>query len=133
MSDYGTLQVRAFRASEALPIENALVKVTGSGEDNGDIQISQLTDSDGITPEIKLSAPPPALSMSPNAAAQPYSTFDVEIIKEGYYVKKILNVPIFSNIKATLPIEMLPFAYSEKGNVIQLNNINSVIRENDNL
>jgi hypothetical protein len=133
MPDYGVIQVRTFRASEALPIKNASVKITGSDEHNTDIQISELTNSDGITPEIRLPAPSASLSMFPNAASQPYSNFDVEIVKEGYYPKKILNIPIFAGIKAVLPIEMIPLVYSENGDIKPLNNLNSVIYENDKL
>ena len=133
MLDYGAMQVRVFRASEALPIQNASVKITGSDEYNGDIQISLLTDNDGVTPTVNLPAPPPELSRSPGAKSQPYSTFDVEIVKAGYYPKKIISIPIFAGIKAVLPIEMIPLSYSETGDVIRLENLNSVIFENEML
>ena len=133
MPDYGIIQIRAYRASEALPIQNAAVKITGSGEYNSDIQISQLTDNDGITPEIRVPAPAASLSTSPNASSQPYSVYDVEIAKEGYYPKRIVNIPIFAGIKAMLPIEMIPLAYSEDGKVIPLDNLNAIIYENENL
>ena len=132
-TDFGTIQIRAFEASEALPIQNATVKITGSDEYNRDIQISQLTDSDGMTKAIPLPAPPANLSMSPGAVLEPYSVFDVEIVKDGYYPKRIFNVPIFAGIKAMLPIEMLPLTYNKDGSIIQLKGLNSIIYENENL
>ena len=131
--EYGIMQIRTTRASEALPLEGALVKITGSGEDNTYVKYSEITNQDGLTKELKLPTPSKSLSMSPNATAIPYSVFDVEIVKDGYYPKKIVNIPIFSGIKAVLPIEMIPLAYSENGEIIHLKNLNSIIYENQHL
>ena len=128
-NDYGILQVRVYRASEALPIENAVVKIVGSGEYNSEIIISRLTDMDGLTEEITLPTSNVNLSLSPNPPSAPYSVFDVEIIKDGYYPKKIFNIPIFSTTKAVLPIEMIPVAYDNSGQIIPLENLNSIIYE----
>ena len=130
-NDYGILQIRVYRASEALPIRNAVVKITGADEYNTDIMISELTDIDGLTKEIPLQTPARYLSLSPNPASSPYSVYDVDITKAGYYPKKIFNVPIFAQTKASLPIEMIPVAYDQNGAVIPLENLNSVIYEND--
>lgn len=133
INDFGTLRIRLFEASEALPIENAVVRITGSSEYNSDVQISLLTDNNGLTEEVKLPAPKTSLSLSPAPPDEPYSVFDVEIIKEGYYLKSITNVPIFAGIKATLPIVMIPMSYYENGTLIPLDNLNSTIYENENL
>ena len=130
-SDYGTLQIRAYRASEALPIHNAVVKIVGAGEYNTEIMISKLTDHDGLTEEIALPTPNISLSLSPSPPSVPYSVFDIDVVKEGYYPKKIFNVPIFAGAKAVLPIEMIPVAYDENGAVIPIKNLNSIIYENN--
>ena len=130
-SDYGTLQIRAYRASEALPIHNAVVKIVGSGEYNTEIMISKLTDHDGLTEEIALPTPNISLSLSPSPPSVPYSVFDIDVVKEGYYPKKIFNVPIFAGAKAVLPIEMIPVAYDEDGAIIPIKNLNSIIYENN--
>ena len=130
-TDFGALQIRAYRASEALPIQDAVVKIVGSGEYNSEIMISRLTDVDGLTDEMRLPTPSKSLSLAPSPPAVPYSVFDVEIVKEGYYPKKIFNVPIFAGVKASLPIEMIPIAYDESGSIIQIKNLNSVIYENN--
>ena len=130
-NNYGTLQVRAYRASEALPVENAIVKITGADEYTSDVMLSRITESDGLTEEVHLPTPSIDLSLSPHPAQSPYLTFDVDIVKEGYYPKKIFNVPIFAGIKAMLPIEMIPVAYDTDGKIIPLENINSIIYENN--
>ena len=130
-TDYGTLQIRTYRASEALPIHNTVVKIVGSGEYNSEIMISRLTDVDGLTEEIPLPTPNKSLSLSPSPPSVPYSVFDVDVVKEGYYPKKIFNVPIFAGTKAVLPIEMVPVAYDENGAVIPIKNLNSIIYENN--
>ena len=129
----GSLQIRTYTASGALPVKNAVVTIRGSGEYNTDVQYSLLTDNDGITPEITLPAPDKRYSTSPGAAEAPYSVFDVTISRDGYYPKKITNVPIFASTKATLPIEMIPLTYLEEGGISPLENLDSIIFENENL
>lgn len=130
-TDQGILQVRVYRASEALPIPNAIVRIMGADEYSSDVKISKLTDSDGTTEEIKLPTPGISLSLTPSPPSAPYSVFDIDVTKEGYYPKKIFNVPIFAGTKASLPIEMIPIAYNGNGDIIQIENLNSVIYEND--
>lgn len=126
-------RARIFTASNAIPLENTIVRIRGGGENYRDIQYSLLTDVDGLTPIVYLPAPDKALSLSPSPSEYPYSVYDVEIIKEGYYPKKILDVPLFDSVMAVLPIEMIPLAYLEDGTLIQLKNINSVVTENPRL
>ena len=132
-TDFSIMQIRTFTASEALPLEGASVKIIGSGEENRDVKISQITDSDGLTNVVRLPAPSTSLSMSPSSKSIPYSVYDVEITKIGYYPKRIYNVPLFSGTKAMLPIEMIPISYAEDGSPIPIQNLNSVIYENEHL
>ncbi len=129
----GQLQARIFTASDALPIENATVKIKGAGENYRDIQYSLLTDVDGITKVVTLPTPSKNFSLSPSAAEFPYAVYDVEIAKEGYYTKRIHDVPIFDSIKAILPIEMLPLIYNSDGEIVKIENIDSTITENPRL
>ena len=61
-NSYGILQIRAYRASEALPVENSIVKITGADEYSSDIRISRITGSDGLTEEVRL--PTPSIDLS---------------------------------------------------------------------
>ncbi len=129
----GELRVKAYTASQAIPLENVVVRIMGAGEENSEIQYSVLTDRDGNTDSIPLPAPPASYSASPGAPEAPYFTYDVTLIKDGYYIKTISNVPIFANINAQLPIEMIPLSFEKDGSIQRQDNINSIIYENENL
>jgi len=129
----GSIRIRAYAASGALPIEGVLVKIYGADEYNRDVMYSLITDVDGVTKEISLPAPSESLSTSPSAAESPYSVYNIELTKAGFYSKRIDNVPIFADTTAILPIEMIPLTYTFNGYVVPQNNLNSVIYENENL
>ena len=57
-SGKGSLIVKASTASGAIPLENVTVVIQGLDSDNSDTLISLVTDRDGITPRVELSAPP---------------------------------------------------------------------------
>ena len=130
---YGNIKIRTYIASGAFPAEDVLVKIYGTDDYNKDVQHSALTDADGITKTYPLPAPLTEYSLSPGANEKPYAVYNVELFKDGYYPKRIDNVPIFSGTTAFLPIEMIPIAYTENGAVIPESNLNSVIYENENL
>lgn len=129
----GNIRVRTYVASGAIPIDGVLVKIYGTDDYNKDVVYSLLTDKDGITKEVSLPAPPRAYSSAPGAKESPYSVYNVEITKNGFYPKRIDNVPIFNGVNAVLPIEMIPLVYDENGSVIRQNNLNSVVYENEHL
>ena len=131
--NFGSMRIRTYAASGAIPIDGALVKIYGIDDYNGDVAYSLLTDADGITRAVSLPAPPKAYSSAPGAKENPYSVYNVEIAKEGFYPKRIDNVPIFNGISAVLPIEMIPLSYNSDGTVIRQSNLNSTIYENENL
>ena len=131
--DFGNIKVRTYAASGALPIEGVLVKIYGSDENNRDSVYSLITDENGITKELSLPAPPRAYSSAPGANESPYSVYNVELTKNGFYPKRIDNVPIFNGINAILPIEMIPLSYGTDGSVIKQGNLNSTIYENEHL
>ena len=129
--NYGTLQIRSYTASGALPVKDAVVKITGAEESNSYIQYSILTDSDGITKQIALPTARKEYSLSPNPKEAPYSIYDATISKEGYYTKSIKSIPIFEFTNAFLPIEMIPLSYDENGKIHDLSNINTTVYENE--
>ena len=129
----GKIHIKTYTADEALPVSDTLIKIYGTDDYNKDIKYSLITDSNGITEEISLPAPAKNYSTSPGAKEAPYAVYNVELAKDGYYPKRIDNVPIFSDTTALLPIEMIPFSYDKEGLVIPNKNLNSIIYENDKL
>lgn len=104
----GTLTVRAYAASEAIPIEGVSITVKGSDEVSNEVFYSLETDVDGITPTVILITPSIDYSLTPNSPEQAYSTYDITAAKDGYQTKTIRNVAIFAERSAVLPINMIP-------------------------
>ena len=130
---YGNIRIRTYTAGGALPVEGTVVRIYGTDDYNKDIKYSLVTDSNGITEELSLPAPAKTFSTSPGAKESPYSVYNIEITKNGYYPKRIDNVPIFSGTTAVLPIEMVPLSYTSDGSVSPNNNLIAVIYDNDKL
>ena len=129
----GEIRIRTYTAAGALPVEGTIVKIYGTDDYNKDVRYSLLTDSNGVTEKISLPTPLKEYSMHPGPGESPYSVYNVELAKEGYYPKRIDNIPIFSDTNALLPIEMIPLSYTESGDIIPNDNLNSTIYENENL
>jgi hypothetical protein len=129
----GQIRVRTYTAGGALPVEGTVVKIYGTDDYNKDVKYSLITDSNGITDRIALPAPMKDYSMHPGAKESPYAVYNAELIKDGYYPKRIDNIPVFSGTNALLPIEMIPLAYDEGGTVIPNGTLDSIIYENENL
>ena len=126
-TEYGTLAVSA-EGGGAIPIPDATVRIRGADEENRFTEYSLVTDRDGITDRVSLPAPPRSLSLAPGAPEKPYASYDVEIIKEGFYTKRILGAAIFAGIDADIPVVMLPLGVGDDGGVITL-----TVTENERL
>lgn len=107
-------------AGAALPVSDAVVRIRGADEENRFIEYSLLTDVDGVTPPISLPTPPKVASLSPRAPESPYSSYEVEIVKSGYYTKRLVGLAMFSGIDTILPIDMIPLGEGELGGVLNL-------------
>ena len=106
----GFLIVKVSSASGAIPIENASVIVQGKDQDNQNILLSFLTNSDGLTPKITLPAPSKELSEAPAPSSRPYSTYNIEVFKDGYYPQHYNGVPIFQNVTAIQNANVIPIS-----------------------
>ena len=106
----GYLIVKVSSANGAIPIENAVVIVQGKDESNQNILISLITDRDGLTPIINLPSPNAELSESPSPTSQPYSLYNIDVFKEGYYPQHYNGVPIFEGITAVQNAHIIPFS-----------------------
>ena len=127
-NEYGRIRIRAYTASDALPIEDAKVYLYGSDDIGKDTKYILYTDNDGITETVLLPAPKTSYSQSPHPKEQPYSTYNVEVSKNGYYDKILYNVVVFSGIDAELPVNMIPY---NDGQDYPHGNVNGYITENE--
>jgi len=104
----GIMNVFVSSAGGAIPIENAIVHLRGSSDENQDYEASFLTDNDGLVEGIILPTPPRSLSLLPSPSDVPFGLYDVKVMARDHYEQKIYNVPIFSGVRSTLPVNLIP-------------------------
>ena len=78
----GSLQINVVSALGMIPIENATVTISITGDPDSPIE-TLTTDNSGQTPIVELPAPAPALSRTPSEE-QPYSEYNIQVSAEGY-------------------------------------------------
>lgn len=122
----GALRIRAYTAGGALPVKDAIVRISGADEDNGHIVYSLRTDRDGQTDLISLPAPSAEYSLTADPRQFPYSTYDLVISLGGYLTREIKGISVFSGINSVLPINMIPGSEEIKEDYPR-GNINTVI------
>ena len=102
----GYLKVQTVTADGAFPLSGAVVIITDS---EGNSVASLRTDDSGLTQTVSLFAPSAALSQTPeNGGALPYSTYTIEISKDGYYPVEDYSVPVFDGITSIQRTNMIP-------------------------
>lgn len=129
LTEFGTLVVNVGVANEARPVAGAIVRITGADEDNLEIRRTLLTDRDGVTGKIKLPAKNRDYSLSPGSAETPYSRYDIEIQRRGFYTKRISGIAVFSGVESIQIVSMIPSS-KDKAEYFPDGNINATIPEN---
>ncbi len=127
----GTLVINASAAGGAFPISKAVVKITGSVEENRDVEYSILTDIDGVSEHIPLPAPSRELSQSPGAKEPSYALYNIQISAPGYYTKQVFDVAVFEGTETVLPVNMIPSEVHKNGVTYPRNNLNTFVSENE--
>lgn len=131
--DFGTISVITTLANSSLPIEGTLVRVRGAEEENAFIDYSVVTDIDGITEKIRLPAPSLSYSLAPSSPEIPYGLYNVEVRNQGFYTKIIENIPVFSGINTSLPVNMIPSPIHKNNIEYPRDTLDTFIEENENL
>lgn len=107
--EIGYLVVRVSTALGAIPLENATVNIRGNTEDSSGILYSLLSDRDGLTQKVSLPSPPRDLSEHPGEGI-PFSSWNVDVFKEGYVPVSFQNVPVYSSIVSVQPAVLVPIS-----------------------
>jgi hypothetical protein len=102
--EYGKLKIRLMAGSSSTPVKNATIEIASSGNPDQTIEVLK-TDSDGITDNIELEAPPFEYSQAPTDN-QPYSEYNLKVTAEGYNDRIITGVQIFSERNGIQNIEL---------------------------
>ena len=106
-SSVGYLTVMVSTARGAIPLEGAIVNIRNDDIENSEIIFSLLSDRDGKTPKVALSTPPKENSDTPGGAPA-FSTYNIDVFKEGYIPLFFHNVPIFPDVISIQPAVMVP-------------------------
>lgn len=109
----GYLTVRVSTARGAIPLSGATVNIRGGEDDNSSVIYSLISDGDGRTPRVSLPTPPKENSDRPGGGVA-YSTYNVDVFKEGYIPLYFHNVPIFPSVISVQPAVMIPAVSTEK-------------------
>lgn len=101
----GYLTVHTRTGNDALPVEEAHVLVS---DENGVLQYETYTDSNGDTELLALPAPDAALTLDPNYRQPAYSSWNVEVEKDGFVSPHIRGVEVVDTQTSILPVQMEP-------------------------
>ena len=103
----GYLVVRVSTARGAIPLADAQVRIRGESSEDSGILYALRSNQDGLTSKVALSTPPLSNSDSPQGGI-PFSTYGVDIFKDGYTPLFFQNVPIFPGVVSVQPAVMVP-------------------------
>ena len=122
MEGVGYLVVHVTTARGAIPLEGAAVHIrTNEDADTtprADILYATTTNRDGNTERIPLAAPPREATMKPSEVP-PFSTYHLEVRREGYGMQSFVALPIFSGITSVQPVDLIPLPEDGTGNVLR--------------
>lgn len=116
--DQGKLRISVLSAIRNIPIENATVDISYTGEPDSIIERLR-TDVNGQTPEIILPAPPLDYSMEPSEY-QPYSEYNFRIQAENFESVDISGAEILPEVTALQTARMNALTPNQQFEVITI-------------
>lgn len=102
----GRLQVNVTANIGLIPIQNANITISYTGDPNDTIE-TLTTDSSGQTDTVSLDAPPLAYSLTPNSP-MPYSEYTLNVTAPGYEPVTVSGVEVLPDVTALQNIRMVP-------------------------
>jgi hypothetical protein len=101
------------------PIDGASVSISYVGDPQDTLE-QLTTDSNGMTEEIDLAAPPRSYSEYPLSDVQPYSEYNLIITAPGYEPTTISGSEIFSGELSIQPVRLNPVLPNASASVINI-------------
>ena len=103
--DQGRLQINVTANVGLIPIQNASITISYTGEPDSAIE-TLTTDSSGQTESVTLNAPPLEYSLTPNSP-MPYSEYTLTVNAPGYEPVTVSGVEVLPEVTAMQNIEMV--------------------------
>ncbi len=116
-TDEGSLQVNVETPSGRLPIEDAQVTISYTGEPGSTIE-EVSTDASGQTEQVELRTPPLEFSMEPSEQ-QPYAEYTVQVSAKGYIPVNISGIQVLPGEMSVQRVRLVP----EEAELNPVNNI----------
>ena len=110
--DQGRLQINVTANVGLIPIQNANITISYTGEPDSTIE-TLTTDSSGQTETVTLKAPPLEYSQTPNSP-MPYSEYTLTVNAPGYEPVTVSGVEVLPEVTAMQNIEMIPTETSQE-------------------
>lgn len=109
-SGIGYIKAEVTTGGGAVPIENAVVLITG--KENGKTHLLKMliTDESGSTETVALPAPNVSFSETPDPTEKPFANYYISAYANGFYAENDMEVPVFSGVKSIQPIALIPKA-----------------------
>ena len=102
----GRLQINVTANVGLIPIDNASITISFTGEPDSTVETLQ-TDSSGQTDTVDLRTPPLQYSLTPDSP-MPYSEYTVSVTAPGYEPVIVSGVEVLPDVTAIQNIEMTP-------------------------
>lgn len=107
----GKLQINVTANVGLIPIENASITISFTGEPDSTLE-TLTTNSSGQTDTVDLKTPPLQYSLTPNSP-MPYSEYTLSVSAPGYEPVIVSGVEVLPDVTAIQNIEMTPTETSE--------------------
>lgn len=111
MSDAGQLQVRVTSSIGFLPVENASIEISYTGDPSSVIE-KLSTDKNGVSETIDLDAPPLEYSMEPSEN-QPYSEYTIRVYAPDFNTITITGSELMPTVKSIQNVSLTPLFAQE--------------------
>lgn len=104
--DKGQLQITVVNSEDGRPVENAVVRISYSGDPESTVEELR-TDESGKTPVLDMKTPPLDYSMEP-VEEQPYAEYTIQVEAEGFANGETSGTEVLPDVLAKQAIQMEP-------------------------
>lgn len=118
LTERGRIQFGVFLVSDAIPANNAVIRIMHHGE--SEVVEQLVTDVSGQTLSIELPAPPEEFSLVFPSAEKPYSEYDANITLNGFEPELIKGIQILPGTSAYQAVYMRPLTGAVQTEVIEI-------------